>query len=112
MEGAHCFSPSSGCSKAGLAAPVVEYSHDHGCAVIGGNVYRGSASPLLEGGYVFSDECTGLVWAVDAAATGAQALVQVADAPGGIAGYGEDEAGELYAADLGGQIYRISAVAR
>jgi glucose/arabinose dehydrogenase len=112
MEGAHCFSPRSGCSKTGLAVPVVEYSHDHGCAVIGGNVYRGSASSLLEGGYLFSDECTGLVWAVDAAATGAQALVQVADAPGGIAGYGEDESGELYAADLGGQIYRVSAVAR
>ena len=112
MEGAHCFSPSSGCSKTGLTLPVVEYAHDFGCAVIGGVVYRGSASPLLKGGYVFSDECTGLVWAVNAAATGRQALVQVADVPDGIAGYGEDASGELYAADLSGTIYRISAVAR
>lgn len=112
MEGAHCYSPSSGCSTAGLVLPVVEYGHEFGCAVIGGNVYRGSASPLLRGGYVFSDECTGLTWAVSATGSGAQALVQVADASAGIAGYGEDEAGELYAADLGGQIYRISGVAR
>ena len=41
-----------------------------------------------------------------------QSLVQVAAASSGIAGFGEDEAGELYAADLGGQIYRISAVKR
>jgi hypothetical protein len=112
MEGAHCYSPSSGCSTSGKTLPVVEYSHDFGCAVIGGNVYRGSAYPLLKGGYVFSDECTGITWAVNAAGTGPQALVQVASASAGIAGYGEDESGKLYAADLGGQLYRVSAVAR
>jgi glucose/arabinose dehydrogenase len=113
MEGAHCFSPSSGCSTSGKALPIVEYAHDvGGCAVIGGHVYRGSAYPVLKGGYVFSDECSGLVWAVKATATGPQALVQVAGTSGGIAGYGEDEAGELYAADLGGQVYRVSGAAR
>jgi len=113
MEGAHCYNPSSGCSTSGLTLPVVEYSHIGGhCAVIGGNVYRGSAYPILKGGYVLSDECTGSTWAVDAAGSGPQALVFVEDASGGIAGYGEDEAGELYAADLGGQLYRVSAVAR
>jgi glucose/arabinose dehydrogenase len=112
MEGAHCFSPDSGCRTAGLTLPEVEYAHDFGCAVIGGNVYRGAASPALEGAYLFSDECTGTTWALDAARTGGQALVEVAQAPGGIAGYGEDETGELYAAALGGQIYRVSAPAR
>ena len=112
MEGAHCYSPSSSCPTTGLALPVVEYSHGSGCAVIGGFVYRGSASPALNGGYVFSDECSGLVWAVKAGAAGPQALVQVADGADGIAGYGEDESGELYAAGLGGRIYRISAVTR
>ena len=112
MEGDHCYSPSTGCSTAGLTRPVVEYSHSYGCAVIGGDVYRGSAYPVLRGGYVFSDECTGNTFAVAAAAKGAQSLVQVATAPSGIAGYGESESGELYAADLGGTIYRVSAVAR
>ncbi len=112
MEGAHCYLPSTGCGTAGLTLPIVEYDHGSGCAVIGGNVYRGAAQPLLRGGYVFSDECTGLTWALDSAKSGQQALVQVSGAAAGIAGYGEDEAGELYAADLGGQLYRITAVAR
>ena len=113
MEGNHCYNPSSGCPTAGLTLPVVEYPHNPGgCAVIGGNVYRGAAYEALKGGYVFSDECTGITWALNPAGSGAHALVQVADASAGIAGYGEDEAGELYAADLGGQLYRVSAVAR
>jgi glucose/arabinose dehydrogenase len=113
MEGNHCYEPTSGCATSGRVLPVVEYPHVNGhCAVIGGNVYRGSAYPILRGGYVFSDECTGFTWALDPAATGSQTLVYVAGASGGIAGYGEDEAGELYAADLGGQLYRVSAVAR
>jgi hypothetical protein len=113
MEGNHCYNPSSGCPTAGLTLPIVEYAHDPGgCAVIGGNVYRGSAYPVLRGGYVFSDECTGYTWALDAAGSGTQPLVLVDDTSAGIAGYGEDDAGELYAADLGGQIYRVSAVAR
>lgn len=112
MEGAHCFSPDSGCPTAGLALPVVEYPHDFGCAVIGGVVYRGAAFPALRGGYLFSDECTGITWALDAGGAGEQALVEVAEGPEGIAGYGEDEAGELYAAALDGEVYRISAVAR
>ncbi|MEO8468611.1 MAG: PQQ-dependent sugar dehydrogenase [Chloroflexota bacterium] len=112
MEGHHCYSPATGCTTKGLTLPVVEYGHGSGCAVIGGNVYRGSGQPLLKGGYIFTDECTGLVWAVDSAKSGQQALVQVAAASSGIAGFGEDEAGELYAADLGGQIYKISAIKR
>ena len=112
MEGAHCYNPSSGCSTAGKTLPVVEYSHSFGCAVIGGNVYRGAAYPVLKGGYVFSDECSGNTWAVNAAGTGPRALVKVAGAPTGIAGYGESEAGELYAADLNGRIFRVSAVSR
>ena len=112
MEGAHCYSPVSGCRTAGLELPVVEYPHDFGCAVIGGHVYRGTDSPLLRGGYLFSDACSGITWAVDARASGPAALVQVGAGVTGIAGYGEDEAGELYAANLAGQIYRVSAEAR
>ena len=112
MEGDHCYNPSTGCSTAGKTLPVTEYSHSFGCAVIGGTVYRGSAYPLLQGGYIFSDECSGNAWALKAAASGPQALVQVAAGPTGIAGYGESEGGELYAAALDGHIYRVSAVAR
>jgi glucose/arabinose dehydrogenase len=112
MEGAHCYAPSTGCSTAGKVLPVTEYGHEFGCAIIGGNVYRGAAQPVLRGGYVFSDACTGITWAINAAGSGPQALVKVADGPSGIAGYGEDEAGELYAAALDGRIYRVTATSR
>ena len=112
MEGAHCFSPSSGCATSGLTLPLVEYGHDLGLAVIGGHVYRGSAQAVLLGGYIFSDNYSGRIWAVAATASGAQALVEVGKTAVGVAGYGENEAGELFAADLDGSIYRVVGTAR
>jgi hypothetical protein len=40
---------------AALTDPVANYDHGDGTAVIGGNVYRGSAMPALIGTYVFGD---------------------------------------------------------
>src|SRR3970282_1095477 len=101
-----------GCGQAGLTLPVAEYDHAEGCAIVGGNVYRGSAQAVLRGGYLYSDNCTGRTWAIAATATSMQALVRVGTGAAGVAGYGEDEAGELYAADLGGQVYRVVGTAR
>lgn len=57
MEGSNC--RTAGCDTSGLIAPVYEYSHDEGCSVIGGHVYRGSDLPDLIGKYVFTDLCSG-----------------------------------------------------
>ena len=111
MEGNHCYKPSTGCPTAGLTRPVTEYSHDLGFAVIGGNVYRGPQA-VLRGGYVFSDNYTGRIWAVAAAGSGQKPLVQVGQGAVGVAGYGESEGGELYAADLDGSIFRVVGKAR
>ena len=65
-EGFHCFdpeqpsSPPDECAQVGpqgepLLAPILEYDHDTGLAVIGGYVYRGSLMPELEGHYIFGD---------------------------------------------------------
>jgi uncharacterized repeat protein (TIGR03806 family) len=62
-EGAHCLV--AGCDTTGLIDPVHEYSHDDGCAVIGGHVYRGSAIPSLNGKYIFGDTCTGEISSLD-----------------------------------------------
>ena len=64
MEGFHCFDPRQGCDAKGLELPVYEYGHDAGCSVTGGYVYRGQAIPALAGTYLFSDYCTGTVWAL------------------------------------------------
>lgn len=112
MEGAHCFEPATGCRTAGLTFPVAEYGRDLGCTIIGGAVYRGVGQPLLAGGYVFGDYCSGRLWAIPATADGPVDPVQVGTAAGGLAGFGEDEAGELYAANLDGTISRIVATRR
>ena len=107
MEGFHCYPSGDGCARPELTLPVAEYGHDLGCAVTGGAVYRGSAFPALAGGYVFSDACSGLLWVIDAARSDRQEPTIVGETGRSIAGFGEDEAGELYAADLGGTLLRV-----
>jgi hypothetical protein len=113
MEGTHCFQPAQGCEDASLTLPVTDYGRDLGCTVIGGNVYRGSAQKALVGGYVFGDYCTGTVWAIDPAGDAYRPPVQVGASGGNLSAFGEDEAGELFAADIsGGAILRVTATAR
>jgi glucose/arabinose dehydrogenase len=109
MEASACFEPAEGCDTAGLVPPVVEYSHDLGCAVTGGYVYRGRDVPSLAGTYVYGDYCSGTIWGLDAAAERPtpRVLLQAGVA---LASLGEDEAGEIYVVDLrGGQLFRVVA---
>jgi glucose/arabinose dehydrogenase len=46
--------------------PVAQYSHDLGCSIIGGFVYRGARVPALRGRYVFADFCSGKLWTMRA----------------------------------------------
>jgi glucose/arabinose dehydrogenase len=102
MEGNHCFNPPSGCTKTGLTLPVAEYGHDAGCTVIGGNVYRGTAQPALTGGYFFGDYCSGTIWAIDPGSDALREPTVVREGSASLSSFGEDEAGELYATDIGG----------
>jgi glucose/arabinose dehydrogenase len=102
MEGTHCYQPPSGCITTGLTLPVAEYSHDAGCTVIGGYVYRGSAQPALAGGYVFGDYCSGTIWAIDPGDDALRPPTVVLKGTASLSSFGEDEAGELYATDIGG----------
>ncbi|MFY1643282.1 PQQ-dependent sugar dehydrogenase [Methanoculleus bourgensis] len=63
-EGTHCFDPNAttapgaSCNITGyqgepLIGPIFEGGHDLGLVVVGGNVYRGTAVPELEGRYIF-----------------------------------------------------------
>ena len=111
MEARHCFLTAN-CDQDGLTLPVVEYSHLVGCSITGGYVYRGQAYPALVGQYVFSDYCSGNLWAIDAAdalGSGSADMTEYGVAPINPTGFGEDEAGELYLVNGAGQIFRLTA---
>ncbi len=65
MEAAHCFAD-AGCTAEGLLLPLAEYGRDLGCAVTGGEVYRGDGIAGLDGWYLFADYCTGFVFGIPA----------------------------------------------
>jgi len=118
VEGSHCFDAESGgakasCDKSAFTLPVAEYSHEQGCSITGGRVYRGKALPQLVGRYFYADYCTGLlrsfVWTSDVVrehwdwkpAIDKQAVLSQ------ISSFGVDHDGELYIVELTGSIYKL-----
>jgi hypothetical protein len=47
-----------------LVMPVAEYSHDLGCSITGGYVYRGTKLAALRGRYLYGDFCSGRIWSL------------------------------------------------
>jgi glucose/arabinose dehydrogenase len=117
VEGTHCFSADP-CDDSDLTPPVVEYSHDLGCTVIGGDVWQPADEPASEGWYVFADNCSGTVFAVDvaearsAAQDGSQVEPAVVLESGRrISAIARGPGGDLYATDLDGELLRFVAAA-
>jgi glucose/arabinose dehydrogenase len=110
LEGNHCYQGGTGCDGEGRTVrPIVEYSHDEGCSIPGGYVYRGSAIPALEGSYVFGDYCAGTIFAAFRSG-GAWRRASLADTGLSISAFGEQDDGELLVIDYaGGAIYRLEA---
>jgi glucose/arabinose dehydrogenase len=103
LEGLHVY---NGGPQSGLTMPVAEYSHDNGCSVTGGYVYRGSM-PEWQGIYLYGDFCTGTVWGLIPVAGAWQNQV-LFETGLRISTFGEDESGEVFLADLsGGTVYRL-----
>ena len=108
MEGTHCYNPPADCNDGSLALPILEYSHDVGCSVTGGYRYRGSQNTSLYGIYLYADYCTGRIWGATDHGGGEWSSSELLDTNFFISTFGEDEAGEIYFADLGsGTIYQI-----
>jgi glucose/arabinose dehydrogenase len=105
MEGTHSYN--GGTPPAGHHGPIYEYSHDHGCSITGGFVYRGSKIHDLKGAYVFADFCGGEL----------EAFVQDGGRANGhrllgpkleqLSSFGQSASGEIYVMSLGGGLYRI-----
>jgi glucose/arabinose dehydrogenase len=102
-----------GTACAECVEPVTEYGHDNADnAVIGGIVYRGKAIPELQGTYLYGDNGSGRVRALQAKAG---KLVQepmiLPDLHVMSACFGQDNAGELYVCGYTeGKIFRVDAL--
>lgn len=92
-----------------LTAPVAVYGRTLGRSVTGGYVYRGEAFPLLQGTYFYADFISGRLWSLRNVNGQWSEPAQELDTELAISSFGEDEAGELYVADYGGEIYRLAA---
>ena len=111
-EGDACFRPTEGCDEEGLTAPVLVYEHDDdpegSCSsVTAGYVYRGPQTLTLPGMYVFGDFCTGKIYGARRNTAGRWLMFDLLDAEVAIASFGEDEAGRLFVAEIGGRIWRV-----
>jgi glucose/arabinose dehydrogenase len=104
MEGRHCFQ--ADCDQAPYVKPIAEYSHEFGCSVTGGHVYRGNEYPELDGVYVFADYCSGIFFTLQID-EGTISPKQVLDSELRVTAFGVSETGELLVADLNGGIYRV-----
>lgn len=104
-EGLDCFR--GPCNTETLIEPVFAYSHEIGCAVIGGYVYRGSAIPELQGTYLYADYCSGNIYGLRHSSDGTY-ISSILGNPGiEIASFTEDNDKELYLVDRNGGIFKI-----
>ena len=117
-EGFHCFDPfapldpPTSCPGTGLNGepllnPIAEYNHNDGLAVIGGFVYQGEHSGVLQGKYVFGDftrtffPADGRLFWLDTEGVPTDIFeFQIGEMDIALdrylIGFGEDEKGELY----------------
>ena len=112
MEANRCFLLSSvPCRAEGFTSPVAEYNHAVGCAIVGGIVYRGQGIPELRGAFLFSDFCSGRIWALHRPETGVPSAWEstlLINAAVPISSIGEDEQGNAYV--LGYQTGTVSMI--
>ncbi len=88
--------------------PIVDYSHDEGCSVTGGYVYRGKAVRAAVGRYFYGDYCSGTIWSLKVAGGRATQVRREPFSLEGLSSFGEDASGELYATSLNGGLYRLA----
>ena len=102
-------SPGISCTGKVFTNPVTVYGHGGGnCSVTGGYVYRGAVFEDLVSHYLLADYCSGRLWTLSSGA-GSPTLTLHRDTDANITSFGESEAGEIYATDQVGRVYRVVA---
>jgi glucose/arabinose dehydrogenase len=120
-EADHCYGNYT-CTQTGMKFPQATWWHanslghpDSGFrAIIGGQVYRGTCYPDIEGYYFFSDNAQAGMWRAHLEADGTVTITQLpapsgGSWPGSPASIHADARGELYETTTGGYVYHLEA---
>ena len=101
---------------AGLVDPLYDYNRTDpefgGRSVTGGVLYRGPVAEL-QGLYLFADFVSEQIWSLDPANPDASVenitalLAGEGQTLGGVSSFGEDQDGNVYVVNLGGEVFRI-----
>ena len=111
VEGTRCFHVQD-CDLANYTSPVLTYSHEEGCSITGGYVYRGAAIPELTGTYFYSDWCSEWIRSfkyVGGQVTEERDWTEDLGTLGQVNTFGVDSAGELYLGTHEGLVARFVA---
>ncbi|RDI96184.1 glucose dehydrogenase [Meiothermus sp. QL-1] len=110
MEGTRCNDNATppGCHHSSLTPPVHAYTQAEGRSVVGGYVYRGSRFPRMQGRYFFTDFFGTHLWSLRRVGSTWSRRTEASFPSMGVASFGEDEQGEVYAVHLlEGRIWRL-----
>jgi len=111
---------SASCNYPSLTWPVFEYPHNcpcpngQGASISGGFIYRGTSYPALKGYYISADYVSNQYWLTKKIPGSNPPAFNTYNFNGNgqiddLVSFGEDDNGELYACNLQGPLYRISA---
>jgi glucose/arabinose dehydrogenase len=108
FEGTHSFENKSPNGAGSLVRPIYEYSHNQGCSVTGGYVYRGARVKSAKGRYFFGDYCSGTIWSLVVRNGKATKVKRHPFKVQQLTSFGENARGELFLVSQGGTIYRLA----
>jgi glucose/arabinose dehydrogenase len=90
-----------------LVSPITEYTHDFGCSITGGYVYRGkTARRQAWGRYFHGDYCSGRIWSVARWKGQVSRRGHPFRVPG-LTSFGQDANGELYLLSTDGMVRQL-----
>ena len=109
FEGFQCRADEAQCAALTEAVPpTLDYGRDDGCAIIWGGEYRGRALPRLRGAPLFTDYCSGQVWALENTPETGWQKRKIAEISGLVNSFGTDAAGEMYLLLVDGAIVPLT----
>lgn len=112
-EGTHPFNMTANCQTQTFLDPIFDYDHSQGDdTVIGGHIYHGTNIAALAGNFVFGDFISGRIWSLAQNSQGQWVRTFLVNSgANNLAAFGQDSAGELYAAQYAtGAVVRLHQV--